>query len=187
MTPIYDQAPAQQAIDSASFELAAMTPADSPPPVQVSGCGDSLAERAAQKAREAFPNPPADPIENARRGAFLHEHRWELFDPDNTGYMNFSQFASYNWAFFLAYLPPGKCTIDLHDYMLIFGGPESNLEISRKQRSYLITAFTNAFNTLDHGKKGYITKSDLMQTFKTEFDRADKNRDGRLDHNEFQS
>jgi hypothetical protein len=153
----------------------------------------SRAERVAQMAREAFPDPPTTPIENAQKNVFIHQHRWEFFDPKHTGRIGLEAFIDYQWASMLAYARAGSCVVDLQEYMSYFLGPERIVEdIKSKSPEFAATyqaeakGFEANFRSLDTGNKGYLTLQDMRRVYSSQFRAADRDGDGYLNETEFQ-
>jgi len=142
------------------------------------------AQAVANSARNVAPNPQTA-LQNLERVTFIHDKRWTLFDPSNTGYVDLDGYKDYAWSAFLAYTPDGSHVVSLEDYMNAFFGPAKILERIRLVDPVRVAHIEQTFSKLDHGRKGYLVQEDLDDLLEGEFRLLDKDQDGRLNHAEF--
>ena len=142
-------------------------------------CEDRLAERAAARARAAYPDtlPNMDP----RRGrvAFLEKNKFELFDQNRDGYLDFDEFWSGEWATFLAFVRPGSCVMTKAEFMSMNPGasdaPDSGWSVPGQ-----VQVIERLYAETDIVGKGYISKSDVRAGALRAFHFSDKRQKGKL-------
>jgi hypothetical protein len=154
------------------------------------GCKDDPSEKAAQLAREKYPDsltwpdPPnwTFPDLWAARATFLREDRWKLFDFNHDGRMDFDGYHAWLWANDLAGATAGRCIVTKEDYIVRVlgkrGAPSNGWSTSSTKVN--IDSILSTFSMMDRENKGFIVKKDTFAIDKGTFDRADTRNIGYL-------
>lgn len=142
-------------------------------------CIDPLARHAAELAQRAYPDTLPPEERRKGRNKFITINRWVLFDTAGTGYLNFEQFLSSEWASFLAQVPIGRCRVTKDEFFRQFLGYKG-LDASGWNNQWEVDMINNLYGRIDRENKGYIVKRDISAWVMETFSAADKKKTGEI-------
>jgi predicted small lipoprotein YifL len=151
------------------------------------GCKDDLSEKAAQLAREKYPDSLAWPTPGgwptselwAARTRFLRENTWTIFDVNHDRRLDFEEYHALQWANFLAAVPAGQCIVR-RDYYFFTALGRPGEPLNGWNRPLSEELMSNNYNFMDRDDKGFITKDDTRILDQAAFGRADRLHQGYL-------
>lgn len=138
------------------------------------GCKDDLSEKAAQLAREKYPDTPEWTIQDiwTARTRFLRKDKWALFDVNHDGRLDFEEYRTMMWANFLSVATAGECVIKRDEFFDIVLGKRGDPN-NGWGAQWMVDSLLYDYNSYDRDKKGFITKDDMVIYDRAAFDRAD--------------
>ncbi len=123
-------------------------------------CAEPSVANAVRLIGEKFPISLPPEIWRRERNFFISQHRWDLFDQNKDGMLDFDEFLSSEWAGYLVQNPTPSCIVTKEYYMNGFlGDPKS--PSSGWNNKWDPKTFSFFFEQTDTGHKGYITKEDI--------------------------
>lgn len=154
------------------------------PHANVAICDDALAQRAAALARAAFPDSlPPDDIRSGRNEFIMHK-RWELFDQNHDGFLEFEEYLSSEWAGYLVHAPAGSCVVSKNAVMKRFLGYPGT-KVGGWKIPDQVQLIETLYRSMDYSGRGYLIKDDIRSRARAAFSFSDKNQDGKLSRSEF--
>lgn len=142
------------------------------------GENDGLAAAAVKEANAAVTGP--DTWENRdHRRAYIVANIRRLFDPGNTGYLDFERYTAFEWASFVVVLPEYSCRLTFKQYMYARDGSRVDVDAIEKQHPEQLAAAKADFRSKG-GSKGYIDKHDWDEYSRRSFMLKDEGQRGRI-------
>lgn len=150
-------------------------------------CKDDPSEKAAQLAREKYPDSLAWPNPSgwttqqlwAARTRFLRENTWALFDADHDGRIEFEEYHTMQWALLVSAAPAGQCVVTRDVYMSIVIGKPGEPGSSWDTK-WMTDALNSNFDMYDRNRRGSLVKEDMRIFDQAVFHRGDKDHPGYL-------
>ena len=142
-------------------------------------CLDQLAQKTAVEAETKYPSSTTNGDWILQRNEYVRAQTWVTFDNDHDQTISFEEYLSMQWAFFLAYRTNRDCSLSKADFLSMFLGVP-HTPTSGWDAPYQPSVVGGVFDSLDVGKKGFLTKEDIRRQSSSSFSLMDRNHDGRL-------
>ena len=146
-------------------------------------CRQDVSEKAAAIARKQYPEALPPNQWRLLRNAYISSHKWELFDINHDGFLDFDEYLSMEWAGYLVQVPAGKTVITKLEYMNRFLGDAGD-KFSGWHVPYQPQVVAGLYSGVDPYNKGFITCEDIRLEAMRSFSFSDKHHKGRISKDE---
>lgn len=148
-------------------------------------CTHDNATTVINKVNEIYGGVPKNLNERILRSGYIANHTLELYDVNHDGFISLAEYIEMQWSVFVPVLTHGGCRLTREGYIRTFvldrdETPPNVIEFHDQEVAEFGAVYDRLAKRFGASERGYMVKSDMAKYFKFEFDRLDKDAEGRV-------